>query len=101
MRPRDILLSKVARVSSRTLVLSLRIKWRTRQPPYEAAFRGVSWSYQNIDSTSTNKDTNKVAKGKKIGPPLYAQSPAALWSSIASDRTTKVARSLSVGKVFF
>jgi len=28
------------------------------------------------------------------------QSPAALWSSIAFDWTTKVARSLSVGNVF-
>jgi hypothetical protein len=58
---------------------------------------GISCSYQDLDSTSANKDTNKAAK-EKIGPP-GVQPLTVLWSSIASDRTTKVARSLSVGKM--
>jgi hypothetical protein len=33
---------------------------------------GISWLYQDIDSTSTNKNTNKVAERKKIGPLAFS-----------------------------
>jgi len=47
------------------------------------------------------KIPTKLSRGRRSVRRPIAQSPAALWSSIASNRATKVARSLSVRKVLF
>lgn len=73
-----------------------------RQPPYEAAFlEGFLGLIKMLIQRVPTKIPTKLPRERRSVRRPYAQSPAALWSSIASDRTTKVARSLSVGKVFF
>ena len=77
-------------------------RWWARQRPYEATFlEGVPGLSKMLIQRVPTKIPTKLPRGRRSVRRPYAQSPAALWSSIASDRTTKVARSLSVGKVFF
>ena len=70
--------------------------WWARQPPYETAFlEGFLSLIKILIQRVPTKIPTKLPRGRRSVRRPYAQSPAALWSSIASDRTTKVARSLS------
>jgi hypothetical protein len=72
-----------------------------RQPPYEATFlEGFLGLIKVLIQRVPTKIPTKLPRRRRSVRRPYAQSPAALWSSIVSDRATKLARSLSVGKVF-
>jgi len=74
--------------------------WWARQPPYEAAFLvGFLGFIKMLIQRVPTKIPTKLPRGRRSAAGV--QSPAALWSSIASDRTMKVARSLSVGECIF
>jgi hypothetical protein len=45
---------------------------------------GISWSYQDVDSTSTHKNTNKVAK-EKIAPSACSRHRALLVHRVQSN----------------
>jgi hypothetical protein len=81
-------------------LLSLFSLWWARQPPYEAAFlEGFLGLIKMLIQRVPTKIPTKLPRGRRSAAGV--QSPAALWSSIASDRTMKVARSLSVGECIF
>jgi hypothetical protein len=72
-----------------------------RQPPYEATFlEGFLGLIKVLIQRVPTKIPTKLPRRRRSVRRPYAQSPAALWSSIVSDQATKLARSLSVGKVF-
>ena len=76
------------------------LSWWARQPPYEAAFlEGFLGFIKMLIQRIPTKIPTKLPRGRR-SVHQRAQSAPCSGRPIASDRTTKVARSLSVGKVF-